>query len=139
MEYLTILASIFTTILSVSVGVYIATTVHYKNERKKQKIQLFGELMASRHELVEHVNTFNTDKAQFFYQLNKVFAVFHDSEEVKTALMNFHIDKNDASANMKILIIAICKDLKIDANSLPEGFIEHPFVPGLSAKLCSIE
>ena len=113
-------------IFSLLVSLIIATYVHYHNERKKQKIALLSELMANRHGLTG--NETNSEAGErFVYELNKVFAVFYNSKEITSILMNFHLDKENARENVTNLLVAICKDLRIDITTVPASFFETPF------------
>ena len=55
--------------LSIIVSLFIATRVHFKNERKKQKITLLSELMANRHGLTNNATDIEA-KENFIYELN---------------------------------------------------------------------
>ena len=81
-----------TIIISLTSGLVtfaISTWFYVRHEERKQKLEVFRNLMGNRHGLTK---TPDPDvKREFFKALNEAFVVFGKSPEVLKAIMNFKI------------------------------------------------
>lgn len=111
-------------LLSGLLGVIISTWFHEKNEKRKWKISLLEQLLGNRHDIVGE---------RFTEALNRVFVVFHDSNDVVLALKAFHEVtmgiRTTEQSNQKLLDLfkAMCKDLSINPQNLTDNFFLQPF------------
>jgi hypothetical protein len=119
-----------TIIISLTSGLVtfaISTWFYVRHEERKQKIEVFRNLMGNRHGLTK---TPDPDvKREFFKALNEAFVVFGKSPEVLKTIMNFKIYPDRASDNFTLLARAICSDLKIPDSTIKDEFFNEPFVP----------
>src|SRR5699024_458206 len=111
---------LLSSLLSGLIGVGISNWYHRKSEIKRTKIRLIEHLLGNRYYILGDA---------FTEALNKVFIVFHDSKEVKSALKAFHeitMSKGKTAdlANQKLLELfkAMCKDVNIDQTPLTDNF-----------------
>ncbi|HLN44391.1 MAG TPA: DUF6680 family protein [Candidatus Sulfotelmatobacter sp.] len=114
---LTIFASAF---LSGLAGIAISEWYHKRNERRREKFEILKQLMGNRFDLGGNA---------FSEALNSVFIVFHDSTEVKKALMEFHRismnpSRTNTDSNQRLLELfkAMSKDLKVSTEPLTDNY-----------------
>jgi hypothetical protein len=121
--WLSILSSLASGLITYAISTYF----YLRYEERKQKIEVFRQLMATRHGLVaDHDPEVNRE---FFKALNESFAVFGKSPTVLESIMNFKNHPNRASDNFTLLARAICNDLKIPNVTIKDEFFNEPFVP----------
>lgn len=78
MEFLIItVSSVFSAIL----GIFVTNLYHKKSVKRKQKYDLFEQLMGNRYDI---------QGEKFTESLNKIFIVFNDSNDVLKALRAFY-------------------------------------------------
>lgn len=106
--------------LSGLAGVAISNWYHNRNERRREKFEIFKQLIGNRN---------NLQGEAFSEGLNSVFIVFHDSNEVKQALMEFHRvvmrpNRTDQETNQRLLELfkAMSKNLNIITEPLTDNF-----------------
>jgi len=117
---LSILAS---ALLSGLVAVAISSWYHNRSERRREKFEMFERLIGNRYNL--HGDAFSE-------AINSVFVVFHDSDEVKRAVMGWHevamrADRTPQEANQRLLVLfkAMAKNLDINTEPLTDNiFLE---------------
>jgi hypothetical protein len=114
---LSILAS---ALLSGLVAVGISSWNHNRSERIREKFEIFKQLIGNRYHLQGDA---------FSEAINSVFVVFHDSNEVKRALMGFHEiamrpNRTPQEANQKLLELfkAMAKNLGIATEPLTDNY-----------------
>ena len=105
----------------------ISTWFYIRHEERKQKLEVFRGLMATRHGLEANPDT--ETKNEFFKFLNESFVVFGKSPEVIESVRDFKTHPNRAPDNFTLLARAICKDLKIPDSTLQDNFFNEPFIP----------
>jgi len=116
---------LISSLLSGLLGVGISTWYHQRNEIRRTKLQILQQLLGNRHDI----------RGQLFTEaLNQIFIIFHDSQDVLVALKAFHevtmgAQKTTDLANQKLLDLfkAMCKNLKINPESLTDNFFLQPF------------
>jgi len=122
--WLTILLSLFSGIAAYAVSTY----VYLRNERRKQKLRIFEELLGNRHGLTLAGGTEAHDR--FIRALNASFAIFYQSKSVVEAIQDFKKYKERTADNVTQLLRSISEDLKIDTSYLDDDFFDEPFTPG---------
>jgi len=123
----TILYIVVSALLSGLLGVLISNWDHKRNEIKRMKLRVLQQLMGNRSDV--------NGKA-FLEALNQVAVVFHDSEEVITALKSVHEDvmspnRSPNLSRQKLLALfkAMFKNLNIKTEPLTDNFFLTAFMP----------
>ncbi|MCS7114228.1 MAG: hypothetical protein N0A00_02290 [Candidatus Bathyarchaeota archaeon] len=122
--------SIISILASGLLGVLISNWYHKRYERRKEKFDIFKQLMGNRN----HV------KGDAFTEaLNSAFVVFYDSNEVKKALKEFHEvairpNRTAEEVNQKLLDLfkAMSKNLGIKIEPLTDTY----FLQAYNIKNC---
>lgn len=114
---------IIASLLSGIIGVIVSTIYYRKHERYQMKLKTLKDFASYR---------WNLMGPNFTKALNEIFIVFQDSEQVTSALTQFHktiTSKNTELANDDLIKLfkSMCKDLKIDTNKFSESFFLKPF------------
>ena len=122
---ITILSIIASAFLSGLAGVLISNWYSNRNEKRREKFEIFKQLMGNR---------FNLNGDAFSEALNSVFVVFHDSKDVKQTLMEFNRvsmnpNRTTAESNQRLLELfkAMSKDLNIKTEPLTDNFFLEAF------------
>lgn len=114
--------TVITILLSGIVATFVSNYFYKKNLEKQMKIETFRDVFSNRYDL---------QSEEFSKAINEIFVVYHNSEEVITALNNFHytITNNKSSANEDLvkLFKAICVEIKIDYSNIDDSFFLTPF------------
>jgi hypothetical protein len=102
------------------VAVSISSWNHNRSERRREKFELFRQLIGNRYQLQGNA---------FSEAINSLFIVFYDSDEVKRALKEFHQiamrpGRTDQEANQKLLELfkAMAKNLGIATEPLTDNY-----------------
>ena len=119
--------TIITSLTSGLITYCISTWFYVRHEDRKQKLEVFRNLMGNRHGIIKDPDA-NVQR-EFFKALNEAFVVFGKSPEVLWAIMNFKTHPDKASENFISLARAICSDLKIPDATIKDEFFNEPFVP----------
>lgn len=123
---LNIVITIISSGLFASLVILILQNRYYRNEEKrKQKFEIFKQLMGHRNALANNFTEEN--KVKFFEALNTAFVVFYQNQEVLNALNNFHLLPGRNIDTLTELFKAICDDLKIETDFLGDEFFQKPF------------
>lgn len=121
MEIVSILAS---ALLSGLLGIWISNWYHTRNEKRREKMATFKQLMGNRNEL---------NGQAFTEALNSVFVVFNDSKEVKQAWKEFLIvamnanRKSEMDQKLLELFKAMSKNLDISTDYLTDNIFLQAF------------
>jgi len=121
--WLTIVISLTSGLLTFA----ISTWFYMLHEERKQKLEVFRNLMGNRHGLIQNPDP--EVKREFFKALNEAFVVFGKSKKILTTIMNFNTYPNRAGDNFTLLARAICSDLKIPESAIKDEFFTNSFTP----------
>ena len=122
---MTIILVLLSGLASAIVTQILSNRFYSNQERRKQKLDILKQLLGNRIALTSSSDPITVDR--FFEASNSSFAVFYDNKTVLQALDDFHLKSNQSSDNAYNLIVAICKDLKINTSELSKDFFLKPF------------
>lgn len=116
---------IISSLLSGLIGVIVSNKYYHKNEIRREKLQVFQQLLGNRHDLKEQ---------NFTEALNKILVVFYDSKEVLSALKEFHetiisSQKTKDIIDQKFLDLlkTMCIYLEINIEPLTDNYFLQAF------------
>ena len=124
---LTILSIAVSALLSGLLGVLISNRDYKRNEIRRVKLRVLQQLMGNRYDV---------NGIAFLEAMNQVAVVFHDSNEVITALRSVHEDVMNPNRNAELsrqrllaLFKAMFKHLGIETELLTDNFFLTAFIP----------
>lgn len=103
------------------IGIFISARHYHNYEKQQTKVDTFKRFFSNRYDLKGD---------EFSKAINEIFVVFHESEEVISALRAFHqttVDEQDSEDELLKLHKAICKDVNIDFDEFNDSFFLKPF------------
>jgi len=113
----TLVSSLISGIVAVSISI-----VYYRHyEKRRTKIDTLKRFFANRYDLKGD---------EFSRAINEIFVIFHDSEEVLSALRAFHqriIDKQNSEDELLSLHKAMCNAVNIGFDKFNDSFFLRPF------------
>lgn len=117
----TIVSYLLSGLLSCIVGVIISAAYYRHHEKQRTKIDTFKRFFSNRYDLKGD---------EFSRAINEIFIVFHESEEVISALRAYHqrvTDKQNSEDELLKLHKAMCKEVNINFNKFNDSFFLRPF------------
>ena len=121
MDTTAIVVTTVSSLLSGVVGIVISTIYYRRYEKRRTKIDTFKRFFSNRYDLKGD---------EFSRAINEIFVVFHDSEEVLSALRAHHqkvVDKQNSEGELIRLHKAMCKNVNISFDKFNDSFFLKRF------------
>ena len=116
-----IIVTVVSSLLSGVIGVIISTAYYRRHEKRRTKIDTFKRFFSNRYDLKGD---------EFSRAINEIFVIFHDSEEVLSALRVYHqrvTGRQDSEDELLRLHKAMCNDVNISFDKFNDSFFLRPF------------
>jgi hypothetical protein len=116
-----IIVTLVSSLISGIVAVIISIVYYRRYEKRRTKIDTLKRFFANRYDLKGD---------EFSRAINEIFVIFHDSEEVLSALRAFHqriIDKQNSEDELLRLHKAMCNAVNIAFDKFNDSFFLRPF------------
>jgi len=124
-----IIVTLVSSLISGIVAVIISIVYYRRYEKRRTKIDTLKRFFANRYDLKGD---------EFSRAINEIFVIFHDSEEVLSALRAFHqriIDKQNSEDELLRLHKAMCNAVNIAFESSMIHSFSGRLIQGLTAEI----
>jgi len=116
-----IIVTVASSLLSGIIAVIISIAYYRRHEKRQTKIDTFKRFFSNRYDLKGD---------EFSRAINEIFVIFHDCEEVVSALQAFHqkvTNKQNSEDELLKLHKAMCKGVNISFDKFNDSFFLRPF------------
>lgn len=125
-EYIKIIVAVGTLLFSGVVAAYVAFFLDLRNERRRQKFEVFIALVGNRATLTGQALPNQIE--EFYRALNSLFVVFHDNKKITEIVREYRTSKSQDVLFVR-LVEEISKDLKMKYIGKNDDLILHTLKP----------